>query len=139
MAWITPTREDLIATISADEVSAFEASSDFADAVGGILARTVAFVRGFVKAGRAGVDEDPRTIPAALLAPAMDYAAFDLLKRFNIPVSEDRRRARQDALNIFVKVAERSLSIDSAADAASPDETPAAPSSTAPTPPRLLD
>lgn len=139
MAWITPTRDDLTATVSAAEISAFGESSDFTDAVDAILARTVSFVRGFVRAGRVRLAADAGSIPASLLAPAMDYAASDLLKRFNVPMSEDRRKARADALALFEKVAARQLAVEPADESASPDEVPAAPSSTAPCPPRMLD
>lgn len=140
MAWITPTRDDLTATVSAAEITAFGESSDFTDAVDAILARTVSFVRGFVRAGRVRLAADAgRSIPASLLAPAMDYAASDLLKRFNVPMSEDRRKARADALALFEKVAARQLAVEPADESASSDEVPAAPSSTAPCPPRLLD
>lgn len=139
MAWITPTRDDLTATVSAKEIEAFGKSSDFADAVDAILARTVSFVRGFVRAGRARLAADAGSIPASLLAPAMDYAAFDLLKRFNVPMSEDRRKARADALALFEKVAARQLAVEPADGADALDEAPAAPSSTAPCPPRMLD
>ena len=96
MSWTKPTRDDLTATVSAEEVDAFGDSADFADAVSGILSRTTNLVRGYVRAGGAKVPAEPGTIPPSLLAPAMDYAAFDLLKRFNIPVSEDRRKARAE-------------------------------------------
>lgn len=139
MAWITPTRDDLTATVSAAEITAFGESSDFTDAVDAILARTVSFVRGFVRAGRVRLTADEGKIPSSLLAPAMDYAASDLLKRFNVPMSEDRRKARADALALFEKVAARQLAVEPADESASPDEVPAAPSSTAPCPPRMLD
>ena len=139
MGWITPTRDDLTATVSAAEITAFGECADFTDAVDAILARTVSFVRGFVRAGRVRLAADAGSIPASLLAPAMDYAASDLLKRFNVPMSEDRRKARADALALFEKVAARQLAVEPADESASPDEVPAAPSSTAPCPPRILD
>ena len=139
MAWITPTLDDLTATVSAAEITAFGESSDFTDAVDAILARTVSFVRGFIRAGRTRPAADEGTLPASLLAPAMDYAAFDLLKRFNVPMSEDRRKARADALALFKKVADRRLAVEPADGAEALDEVPAAPSSTAPCPPRMLD
>ena len=140
MAWIKPTRDDLTATTSADEVAAFGGSADFSDAVDAILARTADLVRGYVRAGGAKVPAVPGTIPPSLLAPAMDYAAFDLLKRFNIPVSEDRRRARADAIDLLEKVAERKIAVEPA-----DDEEPAAaavaasPVAAPPSPARMLD
>ena len=49
------------------------------------------------------------------------------------------RKARADALALFEKVAARQLAVEPADESASPDEVPAAPSSTAPCPPRMLD
>ena len=141
MAWIKPTRDDLTATLSQRETDAFSRSSGFTDdVVDGILSRTSDLVRGFVRAGGAKVPAQTGTIPPALLAPAMDYAAFDLLKRFDIPASEDRRKARTDAVALFEKVAERKLAVEPADDeevaaaavAASPVAAP-------PNPARMLD
>ena len=139
MAWITPTRDDLTATVSAAEITAFGECADFTAAVDALLARTGSCVRGFVRAGRVRLAADAGSIPASLLAPAMDYAASDLLKRFNVPMSEDRRKARADALALFEKVAARQLAVEPADGAEALDEVPAAPSSTAPCPPRMLD
>ena len=141
MAWIKPTRDDLTATLSQRETDAFSRSSGYSpDVVEGILSRTANLVRGYVRAGGAKVPADGGTIPPSLLAPAMDYAAFDLLKRFNVPVGEDRRKARADALALFEKVAERRIAVEPADDG----ETAAAavassPVAAPPNPARLLD
>ena len=140
MAWIVPTREDLIATTSAEEVAAFGDSAEFADAVAGILARTADLVRGYVRAGGAKVPAQSGTIPPSLLAPAMDYAAFDLLKRFNMPMSEDRRAARTHALAIFEKVAERKIAVEPAdEEEAAAAAVAASPVAAPPNPARMLD
>lgn len=104
MAWIKPTRDDLIATLSAEETDAFCLSDDFTDVAQAILERTVFFVRGFVRSGGAKLPEDASLMPPSLLAPAMDYAAYDILKRMSVEVGEARRRAREDALSLFKEV-----------------------------------
>ena len=122
MAWTRPTREDLTATLSAAEVDAFSVSADFGDAVDAILAQTAAAVRGFVRAGGCRVASGEGLIPPSLVPFAMDYSAFRLLKRFNVPVGEDRRKAYEDALEVFKKVAAGQMAVepeDDAADAAS--------------------
>ena len=48
----------------------------------------------------------------ALVPPALDYAAFDLLKRFRLPIPEDRREARRQAIDLFARVAERKLAVE---------------------------
>ena len=103
MAWTRPTRDDLTATLSAEEVDAFAQSADFGDAVDATLAQTAAAVRGFVRAGGCRVASGEGLIPPSLVPFAMDYAAFRLLKRFNVPVGEDRRKAYEDALDVFKK------------------------------------
>ena len=94
MSWTKPTREDLTATISSEEIDAFSASADFSDVVDANLRRTVQLVRGYVRAGGMTLPEDESLMPPSLLAPAMDYAAYDLLKRFSV---EMRSRAAAHA------------------------------------------
>ena len=106
MDWITPTRDDLTATVSAKEIEVFGKSSDFTDAVDAILARTVSFVRGFVRAGRVRLAADAGSIPASLLAPAMDYAAFNLLSRLRRDVNASRTKKYDRACALFDKVAQ---------------------------------
>lgn len=141
MAWIKPTKDDLTATLSQREIDSSSRSSGFADdAVEGILSRTADLVRGFVRAGGAKVPAEAGTIPPSLLAPAMDYAAYDLLKRFKVATTEERRKARADALALFEKVAERKIAVEPADDS---EETAAAvaasPAVAPPNPARMLD
>ena len=139
MAWIKPTKDDLTATVSADEVEAFGQSADFADAVEGILSRTSDLVRGYVRAGGTKVPAEAGTIPPSLLAPAMDYAAYDLLKRFKVATTEERRKARADALAHFEKVAERKISVEPADEAETAASAASSPVAAPPNPARLLD
>lgn len=112
MAWIKPTREDLTATLSSEEVDAFGTSADFTDAADAILSRTVQFVRGYVRAGGMALPEDGSLMPPSLLAPAMDYAAYDILKRMPVEIGEPRRRAREDALSIFKEVGAGRMAVE---------------------------
>ncbi len=73
------------------------------------------------------------------MAPAMDYAAFDLLKRFDIPINEDRRKARTDATELFNRVAEGKMAIEPEDDPEGASAPAAAPAAAAPHPERLLD
>ena len=45
------------------------------------------------------------TLPESLISPAMDYAAADVLKRINVPLNDDRRKARERAEDLFKDVA----------------------------------
>ena len=141
MAWIKPTKDDLTATLSQRETDAFSRSAGFAtDVVDIILVRTADLVRGYVRASGAKVPATSGTIPPSLLAPAMDYAAYDLLKRLSYPINEDRRKARTDAIDLFENVAERKIAVEPDDDAA--DESAVvstSPVAAPPNPARLLD
>lgn len=117
MAWTQLTRDGLVATLAAREVDAFGQSSDFADAVAATLAQTADAVRGFVRAGGRKVPGDGGLVPPSLVPFAYDFAAFRLLKRFNVPVGEDRRRAYDAAMDIFGKVAAGAMAVEPADDA----------------------
>ena len=117
MAWRKPTADDLSSHISEAEIETFGSRMDTADAVEDLLATTVSFVRGFCASNRACVlDPDEGTLPPMLIAPAMDYAAFDLLKRIDIEPNEARAKARSDALALFEKVAEGKITPEPGAE-----------------------
>lgn len=103
MAWRKPTEDDLIATLSQNEVDAFRKSAAFeADPVEALLRRTTALVRGYIRSnGNVRVSPNDDTIPESCISPAMDYAAYDILKRMNVVVNESRQKARDDALAFF--------------------------------------
>lgn len=106
--WRTVDENDLAATLSQGEIDAFrqDASLDGSDPVARLLSRTVAMVRGYIatngkvrRMGRSG------TLPESLISPAMDYAAADVLKRIDVQLNEDRRKARERAEDLFKDVA----------------------------------
>ena len=115
--WTKLTRDGLVATLSADEVDAFGQSADFGDAVDAILAQTADAVRGFVRAGGRKVPTDAGLVPPSLVPFAYDFAAFRVLKRFNVPVGEDRRKAYDAAMDVFKKVAAGDMAVEPADDA----------------------
>ena len=122
--WRTVDENDLAATLSQQEVDAYRrsASLDGSDPVARLLSRTAALVRGYIATnGKVARMGPSGTLPESLVSPAMDYAAFDVLKRVNVPVNEDRRRAREDALKLFRDVASGAFTPESygASDSAS--------------------
>ena len=139
MSWTKPTREDLTATISSEEIDAFSASADFSDVVDANLRRTVQLVRGYVRAGGVKLPADESLMPPSLLASAMDYAAYDLLKRFSVEISEPRRRAREDALSIFKEVGAGRMAVEPHEDEDGSSAVAVSPMTAPPTPARLLD
>lgn len=143
--WVEVTESDLASTIAQGEIDAFRADGplDGSDLVVMLLKRTVSTVRGFISCN-GGVRMEPSGImlPEGLVLPAMDYAAAKLLKRINVPLSEDRREALRKAEELFDKIATgaitpESWTPDGAADSLSRPAT--TPSFAPPSPERLLD
>ena len=109
MAWRIPTESDLTATLSAREIEAFKRSSDFGgdDPVTTLITRTAEYIRGFLRTGGINMDPTPATIPEGLISPAMDYAAYDVLKRMPLEIGRDRADARRAAKDLFDAIASR--------------------------------
>lgn len=124
--WRAVDENDLAATISQGEIDAFrqDASLDGSDPVARLLTRTVAMVRGYIATnGKVRRMGPSGTLPESLISPAMDYAASDVLKRINVPINDDRRKARERAEDLFKDVAAGRYTpeSDGADDAASTD------------------
>lgn len=127
--WRTVDEIDLAATLSQGEIDAFrqDAALDGSDPVARLLGRTVATVRGYIATnGKVRRMGPSGTLPESLISPAMDYAAADVLKRMNVPLNEDRRKARERAENLFERVAKGEYTPESdGADDASATDGPA--------------
>ena len=139
MSWTKPTTEGLTATLSSAEVTAFGRSAGFEDAATVILSQTAATVRGFVRAGGVRLSAADGLVPPSLLAFAYDFAAYRVLKRMNIRVGEDRRKAYEDAMEMFRRVAEGKMAVEPDVDddgTSLPSVTPAAAPAN---PARMLD
>ena len=145
MAWRTLKKADLAATLSQKEIDAYQQSAapsgGRADPVADLLGRTAEMVRGYCRANRSlRVSPVPGTIPESLVSPAMDYAAFDVLKRMPTPISEPRQKARDAAVALFERVADGDFTPEDAEDAGeTPASAVASPHFLEPVPPRLLD
>ena len=137
MAWRKPTERDLAATLSQEEIDKFRRSFPDGDPVGDILLRTAELVRGHCRSNRSlMVSPEAGTLPESLISPAMDYAAFDILKRMPLKINDERRMAREAAEALFGKVADGKVTPEDAEDGSG---TRAGPSFADPHPPRLLD
>ena len=142
--WRTVDETDLAATLSQGEVDAFrrDASLDGSDPVARLLERTVASVRGWISCNSAVRMGPAGTLPASLISPAMDYAAFDVLKRVDVVPNDARRDARKRAEEIFEKISTGALGCESYSEdgALAEDTRPAsAPAFADAHPKRLLD
>ena len=105
MAWRKPTETDLVATLSRQEVDAYRKDFEI-EAVDQLLSDAAAYVRSYIRSnGNVRMDPDESTLPASCISPAMDYAAYKLLKRRNVRVNESRETAYNDAMTYFRDIA----------------------------------
>ena len=117
MAWRKATEDDLKRSISETEVEAYrEAANDSGDdRITELLTRTTRLVRGYLRANRRiRLPSDELLIPDTLIAPAMDYAAFDVVAVVPVDNMEDRRSRRRDAIRVFEQVASDQFYVESA-------------------------
>jgi len=141
MTWRRLTKADLAAALSQKEIDAYRQSvgSGQTDPVGALLSRTAEMARGYCRANRSvRLPADPEAVPGSLVAACCDYAAYDVLKRLPVPVGEDRRRARDQAIELFQAVARGDVTPETA-DESADDTAAGSPASAEPCPPRLLD
>ena len=106
MAWRITTSDDLAATLSDMEIEAYRTSwTGEGDPVELLLSRTAALFRGAIRTGgRVKMAKLPYSLPESVISKAMDYAAFDVLKRLDVAINEDRRRARTDAEELLKRL-----------------------------------
>ena len=109
MAWRRPETRDLTAKLNQREVDAFKQHPDFktmADPASDILEQTAEMVRGYCRTNKqVKMSPEAGSIPEGLISPAMDYAAYDVLKRINVNINEARKAAWEKAIDLFEKVA----------------------------------
>ena len=143
--WRKVDENDLAATMSLREIDAFRRSGpvDGSDRVARLLERTVATVRGWISCNGSVRMGPLGTLPLSLISPAMDYAAFDLLKSKAAEINETRTKARQRAEEIFEKIATGAFTPESYSpdgEVSADDTRPAgSPAFGEAAPPRLLD
>ena len=106
MNWRAITRADVTASLTLKETESYQRSVDFGDDPLPILIeRTTAYARLAIRSnGRVRMSPDATTLPVSVISPACDYLIYDVLKRIDVEVGEDRRRARQQAIDFFEKI-----------------------------------
>lgn len=106
MNWRAITRADVTASLTLKETESYQRSVDFGDDPLPILIeRTTAYARLAIRSnGRVRMSPDATTLPVSVISPACDYMIFDILKRIDVEVGEDRRRARQQAIDFFDRI-----------------------------------
>lgn len=104
--WRAITRADVTASLTLKETESYQRSGDFGDDPLPILIeRTTAYARLAIRSnGRVRMSPDANALPVSVISPACDYMIFDILKRIDVEVGEDRRRARQQAIDLFDRI-----------------------------------
>ena len=104
--WRAITRADVTASLTLKETESYQRSVDFGDDPLPILIeRTTAYARLAIRSnGRVRMSPDANALPVSVISPACDYMIFDILKRIDVEVGEDRRRARQQAIDFFDRI-----------------------------------
>lgn len=114
--WRAPTEADLSGSISASEIEAYRtaaADDEQGDPITNLLLRGVDTVRGYLRANSKLQMGPKGTLPESLIAPCMDYVAFDVVKRVPRGNTEDRRTARRDAVALFARVQAGTYDVES--------------------------
>ena len=123
--WRAVTEADLAATISQGEIDAYrrDGSLDGSDPVALLLERTVATIRGLIGCnGAVRMGPLPGSLPVSLISPAMDYAAYDLLKRIDVVPNAARTDSRKRAEALFEKISTGALGCESYTEDGAIDE-----------------
>lgn len=116
MSWRYATEDDLKKSVSATEVEAYRAVATGGgdDPVVDLIRRTTRLVRGYMRANRRiKLPEDEYLLPDTLIAPAMDYACYDVVARVPVDNTEDRRERRRQAIEVFRAVAADTFFVES--------------------------
>lgn len=116
MAWRKPTVQDLTATLSQVEVEMYQQSPDYDTGEKPeerILADTAELVRGYLRKlsnhGHLRIHPEDGYVPSGMMNALTDIAAFKLLKRFSIDVSDPRKKAYDEAMQILRDVADEKM------------------------------
>ncbi len=114
--WRTPTEKDLSSSISASEIESYRtacADEEQGDPISNLLTRGTDHVRGYLRAN-SKIQMGPKgTLPESLIAPCMDFIAYDVVKRVPRGNTEDRRSARRDAVTLFGRVQTGAFDVES--------------------------
>lgn len=125
--WVTLSAADLSDVFNADELDAVT-RGEYLPYAENALADVTAQVREAVATNRANrLDPAADTIPRSLRAAALDIVALRLLKRFALSVTDERKKAADDAAAVLdaVRRAERPVLDVNGVLPAAPGQMPA--------------
>ncbi len=141
--WTRLTEDELTAPLNQKELDVYKqaGSAEGTDPVAAILKNTAAYVRGCVRsAGLVRLAPDPLAVPDDLVGAALNYARYDYLTRFRLPITEERKRAREEASNLFEMVRTGKHKVeDGVIGETAPNLTATTPAMLSDNPPYLLD
>lgn len=116
MAWVLPTNIDLVAVLNQDELEMLSQSPDFTSQTDPSTTNTLAacnHVRGYLSRlanlGYLKMHPTSGYIPEELVMTAMDIAAFAMLRRFNVPTTEERFEAYKIAKQTLKDIADKNI------------------------------
>lgn len=107
--WREPTEDDIIATISVDELEAYKVSANWEeDPVKILTRRAAAVMRDALRTnGNVALSPNERELPESCISAAMDYVAYDVIKRIGGSVTDERKKAREDAVKFIERITRR--------------------------------
>ena len=116
--------DDIYATLTKEQVEIYRSSANWTeDPIKRLCERTAAYVRGHLKAnGRVKLSPNELEIPECTISPAMDYLAYDILKRIDAGISEERKEARRQAIAYFEKISSGAISVEDYGEEPSSDK-----------------
>jgi hypothetical protein len=115
MAWITITENDLLTVLSGPELDAFRATAKAdgqADPVAPTITQVIDMVRGYVGGNKINLLGPTGTIPAKLLAPALDIIAVRIPSRVGKAPKSGRKDAADAAVKLLEQVARGAFDIE---------------------------
>ena len=113
--WRLPTATDLAATLSDMEIEAYRTSfADEGDPIAIRLNLTAARFRGAIRTGgRSRMSREEYSLPESVIGVAMDLAAYNILKRLDVAINEDRRKAYEKAEDFLRRLEEGKIEVES--------------------------
>lgn len=115
MAWVTITADDVVSRINGTESNAYRVKSMAAgdqDPLPEIVTGEVQYMRSRIAANPRNVLGAAGTIPDGLLPQLLSLVIYRLIGRYPIGVSEDRRRAYNDARTDLEDIAKGTIRVE---------------------------
>lgn len=113
--WRELTEADVHGVLSAPELAAYQAAAAAGgqDPMADAIAAVVNQCRGYIGDNPSNQLAEGLTLPERVHLSALHLVRVELLTRLDIEVSEDRRRAKADAIRFFERVADGKVAIES--------------------------